>query len=138
MKTRDELIKLKMEYRNNDTIKNLLMGIIADCDRVTTHPTPQQIQDVLKATLKSNKKMLDELEGSKLPYEIIRLNMENEFIEKYLPKKLSEDDIKNIIEECKGNQGFKTMGEYMKYFKEVYPDQYDGKMLSTIVKESLC
>jgi uncharacterized protein YqeY len=33
--------------------------------------------------------------------------------------------------------GNNTVGDVMKYFKQTYPGQYDGKVLSNMVKEML-
>ncbi len=131
MKTRQDIVKLKMEYRSSETIKNLLMGIIADCDRITTSPSEKQIQDVLKATLKNNKKTLASLEGSKYPDEMVRLSVENEFIERYLPQKMETMKMRTIV----NDPTFNSMKEVMMYFKENYVGLYDGAELAKLAKE---
>lgn len=51
-------------------------------------------------------------------------------LEAYLPKQLTEAEIREIISLL----SFKDMGAIMKYFKTNYDGQYDGKLLSTIAK----
>lgn len=61
---------------------------------------------------------------------IKRLQDENEFLESYLPKLLSEDEIKTIISE----NALTDVPSGMKYFKEHHNGQYDGKLVSSLLK----
>ena len=63
---------------------------------------------------------------------------EMKIMEEYLPKQLSETDIRIIINDMHLNSAVGlNMGLVMKHFKENYSGQYDGKMVSTIAKEML-
>jgi uncharacterized protein YqeY len=58
----------------------------------------------------------------------------------FLPVLLSEKALRTIISEYIENSGFKSikdMGAVMKFLSTKYPNQYDGKMASTIVRELL-
>lgn len=55
-------------------------------------------------------------------------------LETYLPKQLSETEMRQIISLL----SVKDMGAIMKHFKANYDGQYDGKTLSTIAKENIC
>ena len=63
-----------------------------------------------------------------------------EIIQSFLPQKMSEEDIKEeihtIISEG-GYSGMRDMGKVMKTFNEKHAGRADGKLVSTIVKESL-
>ncbi len=65
---------------------------------------------------------------------------EAELIQKFLPKALSEDEVKEvvkaIIEEI-GAEGMKDMGKVMGISTKKLMGKADGKMISTIVKEFL-
>ena len=65
---------------------------------------------------------------------------EAELIQKFLPKALSEDEVKgivkSIIEEI-GAEGMKDMGKVMGISTKKLMGKADGKMISTIVKEIL-
>lgn len=54
--------------------------------------------------------------------------------ETFLPKQLTEQDMKNIIMSMPTEQW--TVPIIMKLFKEKYAGQYDGRLLSTIAKEA--
>lgn len=58
-------------------------------------------------------------------------------LEGYLPKQITEQYIREKVERLRVIDGFATMGEYMTFFKKNYDGRYDGKVLSTIVKEKL-
>lgn len=63
---------------------------------------------------------------------------EMNIMEEYLPKQLSEDEIRDIVMSLVVRSDVRyNMGLIMKYFKENYSGQYDGKMVSMIVKEIL-
>ena len=65
---------------------------------------------------------------------------ETEIIQQFLPKALSEDEVKevvkSIIEEI-GADGMKDMGKVMGISTKKLMGKADGKMISTIVKEIL-
>ena len=65
---------------------------------------------------------------------------EAELIQKFLPKALSEDEVKavvkSIIDEI-GAEGMKDMGKVMGISTKKLRGKADGKMISTIVKEFL-
>ena len=62
--------------------------------------------------------------------------VEIDVLEAYLPKQLSEAEIKMIVATVK-QSGANQMGDFMKYFKSYHDGQYDGKLLSNLVKEAL-
>lgn len=51
----------------------------------------------------------------------------------YLPTQLSPTQMEDIVKELRLN-GVQSMGEIMKYFKSEHDGTYDGKTLSTIIK----
>ena len=65
---------------------------------------------------------------------------EKEILDSYLPKMLSEKELASVIDEVITTNGFSTMkdmGNAMKILKEKYPNQYDGKLASTLIKAKL-
>lgn len=64
------------------------------------------------------------------PVMIDRLMAENDLLNSYLPKLLSEEQVKIIIAE----NDLKDVPTGMKYFKEHFNGQYDGKMVSSLLK----
>lgn len=65
---------------------------------------------------------------------------EKEVLDSYLPKMLSEAELASVIDEIVTANGFSTMkdmGNAMKILKEKYPNQYDGKLASTLIRTKL-
>lgn len=56
------------------------------------------------------------------------LKYEKVFLEKYLPKQLSEEELKIIASD------FKIVGEYMKFLKQNYSGKYDSKFAMEVFK----
>lgn len=62
------------------------------------------------------------------------------YLEDYLPRQMSEEELRTAIERYITNEGLsskKDMGKVMGYLKDFYGPVYDGKMASTITKEIL-
>ena len=60
--------------------------------------------------------------------------------QKYLPKQLTEDEVKALIEEIKaqvGAQGPKDMGKIMKELSPKTKGRFDGRRVSDLVKAAL-
>ena len=65
---------------------------------------------------------------------------EAEFIQQFLPKALSEDEVKDVVKsviEEIGADGMKDMGKVMGISTKKLMGKADGKMISTIVREFL-
>ena len=65
---------------------------------------------------------------------------EAEFIQQFLPKALSEDEVKDVVKsviEEIGAEGMKDMGKVMGISTNKLMGKADGKMISTIVREFL-
>jgi hypothetical protein len=61
-------------------------------------------------------------------------------LQKYIPQQLTRIQIEEIVDDIIVEQdleGMKSMGIIMKHFSETYPTRYDGKLVSTIIKEVL-
>lgn len=93
--------------------------------------TDQEVLAVVQKFLKNN------LEFQKVANEakLIELQQEEAILKQFMPKMLSEDEMIAIIDAVKATSP--SMKEIMAYFKDEYAGQYDGKMLSTLVKNAL-
>lgn len=85
------------------------------------------------AVLKSYEKKNSEFRAiNDLPVAVIEnLDFELELIRNYLPKQLTNDEIRNILIKLETT----NLGEMMKHLKENYSGLYDGKLASSIAKE---
>ena len=88
--------------------------------------------------LKIIQKTIKELEEEKLAFEkanrpekVETLKAQMDLLSKYLPKQLSEEEIRNIISSLED----KKIPSVMKHFKANYAGQVDNALVSKIAKE---
>lgn len=120
---KEDLLKLKLENRNNPVVRNLVSTIIGELDRKSKNPSESEVMSVIKKIRDADLEvtMTDQIAE------------ELDFLNKLIPRCLNEIEMREIT----FSLPFTKIGEYMSYFKENYPGQYDGKILSSIVKEKL-
>jgi uncharacterized protein YqeY len=137
----DKLKRDSLQARKDkDQIKASLLSTVLSqvktlaIDDGHREPNDQDVIQVVKKFLKSIEENIELGKQGKLPKDAFeQVQKEKEILLEYLPKQLSDDELKEIIK----NSGAKNVGEAMKYLKEHYPDQYDGKKASQIAKEIL-
>ena len=140
MRTFENVEQIKAErqaQRDNPVIYSLLGVVLGELDRLPTraNPTEDQIYTVVKkmyegAELLASKDLSEE---SKIEYA---------YLKDFIKSQLTREDIYAIIGTQKNIAIVKgtlmNIGVIMKYFKDNYPGQYDGKLVSEIAKEMLC
>ena len=63
-----------------------------------------------------------------------------EYLEEYLPKMMSNEQLEKVIDEVIRDLGISTMkdmGKVMGHLKQTFPNQYDAKYASTYIKSKL-
>jgi len=133
---RDNLEARKNKDKFTAGILTCLIGDIEmvgknDGNRKTTTPEAIKVIEKFHKITKSNIELAPDNDEFKRELEIY---------EKYLPKKMSEDElrkeIKDIIEANEFNS-MKDIGKVMGLLNTNFYGEYDGKMASTIVRELL-
>lgn len=118
---------LKTAMKEKNTVKlgilRVLKGEIQRSEQGTNGKVELSEGDVLKII----KKLVESIK------ETTKNQDELSVLEAYLPKQLSEVEMRQIISLL----SVKDMGAIMKHFKTNFDGQYDGKILSTIAKEIL-
>lgn len=134
MKTFNNVQEIKTErehQRSNSVIYSLLGVLLGELDRLPIprhiEPNADQIYGVLKKLYDSAEYMSenDLSEESKIEYA---------YLKDYIKQQLSESDIRFEIENLMLSKGC-NIGMIMKHFKEWFPNQYDGKLVSQLAKE---
>ena len=95
---------------------------------------------ILTKLVKERKQAIDMYNDAKRPELAENESFEVGIIESYLPKQMSEDEIKEKVKEVIAENNFSTvkdMGKTIKAFNDKYSGMADGKTLSQIVKENL-
>ena len=98
-----------------------------------------KIIEIIAKEVKGKKDALVEFEKGGREDLIEQTNKEIEVLEKYLPKQLSKDEIKEKVEEVikLGATSMKDMGPVMKEAKALIGAAADGRAINEVVKELL-
>lgn len=112
---------------NRETEKrNVLTTLLGELDRISKNPTNSEVISVIKKMVDNN---------------ILTKNEhENKYLDIYVPKVMPEDEIKSIIKAYINEHnltGPKSIGLVMKFLKDNYTGQYNGKIASKITKKEL-
>lgn len=128
----------------NDLKKNLLRGILAIANSIakdakTDVVTDDMVLTAIKKELKQQKQSLEAVEA--MPdsefYKLTELRI-NILETEYMPKQLSEDELRTEIAKFIEDNNLKALGKgAMKNIMPVFKDKADGKMVNKIASELL-
>lgn len=125
--------------------KNLLSTLIGDASKQDKNPSDEKVIATIKSFLKNIQKSIDECneKGIKIPEEMdFQYHIETLILEGYLPKQLTETEIRkiitcDIIHVTRLAENPLKLGDVMSHFSKNYKGLYDGSLVSTIAKEML-
>lgn len=135
--------ELKSAMKAQDKLRtSVLRMMLADIKIADTSGKPRDQIDyveVVRGYYKKLKKTREEYEKLQLPEKVKELDGEIAIVEEYLPKQLSDDEIKKIVKEVIETNKFtaKEMGTAMKLIMSKYGSSVDGKKVQMCLKESL-
>lgn len=134
MKVFKDVFSIRAErqaQRSNEVIYNLLGVVLGELDRLPIprgeEPNEEQIYTVIKKLYEAADEMREMSPEA---------DQEYTYLKDFIKKQLSEADILFEIEDLMLSKDC-NIGMIMKHFKEWYPGQYDGKLVSKIAKEFL-
>ena len=136
-----EDLKVAMKAQNKLRMSVLRM-ILADIKIADTSGKPKDQIDyveVVRGYYKKLNKTREEYERLNLPDKVKELNGEIAIVEEYLPRQLSDDEIKRIVHEVIETNKFtaREMGAAMKLIMGKYGSVIDGKKVQMYLKEKL-
>lgn len=117
-----------IDYRNNHKESRLILGtLLSELDRDDKiksgdfrNPSNNDVIRVIKKLMESNI-LINSSESLS----------ENQLLEQFIPKQLTENEIEVIIRREK----FSSIKDCMGFFKELYSGLYNGKLVSKLFKE---
>ena len=136
MKTFETVEQIKQErqsQRDNPVIYSLLGVLLGEIDRLPIPRTQSPTEDQIYAIVKKLYEGAELLASKDLSEEA---KIEYAYLKDYIKQQLSSEEIIKIITGLKTNFNC-NIGLVMKYFKDNYSGQYDGKLVSQIAKEVL-
>lgn len=136
-----EDLKTSMKAQNKLRTSVLRM-VLADIKIADTSGKPKEqidYDEVVRGYYKKLKKTREEYERLKLPDKVTELDGEIVIVEEYLPKQLSDDELKKIVAEIIETNKFtaRETGAAMKLIMSKYGNLADGKKVQRYLKEKL-
>ena len=135
----DELQKANIEaLKSGDKVARAILSVIiakykANAIELKAQGKEANDADMVKIITKSIKELDEEREGyAKVGRtdDVANVDSQKALIEKYLPKLMSEEEIKNVIASLED----KSMPAVMKHFKMNYDGQVDMSLVSKIAR----
>lgn len=122
----------RQNQRSNDIIYTMLGVLLGEIDRLPTRETPteDQIYSAVNKMYNNAKEMVDYNPGNTVA------KVEMAYLQDYIKKQFSEAELTGIILALK-EEGYKTIGEFMKALNTFYKGRFDGKSASIIINKIL-
>lgn len=95
----------------------------------------ESVEKVVQKFVKNLRETANHVAGNPEKLEVVEAELA--IFEEYLPKQLTEQELRYIVSSYISYHGCETVGDIMKFLKMEYPGQYDGKLASSIAKEIL-
>lgn len=133
-----ELRMTMMKTKKTDPDRSkVLQAVLSSAQMIAKNDGNRETTDKdIVAAAKKEIKMAQQSKDSGAPFN----QMTFEVCDEFLPKTMSEDETRNVIELIVGElpeRSMKMMGKVMGSLKANYGDSIDGGLASKIVKESL-
>ena len=134
-----DAMKEKNEVKKN-TIQMVRAAILQVEKDKGIEMDDNKIIDIISKEVKKRKDAIADFEKGGREDLVAQTKEEISYLEGYLPKQLSREEVKEIVEEVikqTGASSMKDMGTVMKAAKEKIGASSDGKTINEIVKECL-
>jgi len=139
------LADIKAAMKAHDTVTlEVLRTLHSDIKNVAINAkkdvTDEVVLDVLAKSIKQRNESIEMLRKGGREENAQEEEKTLAVYQKYLPKQLTEDEVKALIEEIKaqvGAQGPKDMGKIMKELSPKTKGRFDGRRVSDLVKAAL-
>lgn len=129
-------IEIKDAMRSGDKLKvSVLRMLLADIINVEKSGKEFKHIDIVRGYAKKLKKTIEEYERLHIQDKIASCNEELKIVEEFLPKQMSDDELKKVVIELMESEKPKDIGSAMKVVMGRYKDVADGKKVQVLVKE---
>lgn len=137
--------EMKEAMKAKDQQKVLLLrGLISNIKNATVNAgkeiTDADVLAAIKKNLKELEQSIDSFYKAGRDYEVGRLNRDRMYLQEFLPKQMSEDEVKVLVEKAIKDTGAtskKDMGLVMKSVMAACGGAADGKVVSKLVMQVL-
>lgn len=137
--------EMKEAMKAKDQQKVLLLrGLISSVKNATVNAgkeiTDEAVLSAIKKTLKELDQSADSFNKAGRDFEVGKINCDRMYLREFLPKQLSEDELKTLVESSVKELGVtskKDMGRVMKDVMAKANGAADGKVVSKLVMQIL-
>lgn len=134
---KEDQLKARKAKLPSATLYTTLLGEVErvgkdDGNRLTTD---EELIKIVKKFINNNNISINLMTEGNPAIELILA--ENFILQEYIPKQLDESQLRERVKSFMETNEHYNMGSIMTYFKEKIPGQYDGKVLSKVVREAL-
>ena len=137
--------EMKNAMREKDTMKKNVVTMVRSAIKQYEVDNRVELDDegvteIISKEVKKRRDALPEYEKSGREDLVVSLKAEIEYLSKYLPEQMSEDEIKEVVMAVineTGAQGMKDMGKVMGAVIAKTKGRADGKIINVIVKSCL-
>lgn len=138
---KDMIAAMKAKDKDKLSTVRMLKAAVANEKINAGHDlSPEEEIAVLSRELKQRKDSLEEFKNAGREDSVKQLEKEIEVVQSYLPKQLSEDEVKDIVQETINEVGATSKADFGKVMSAVMPKlkgKADGKLVNETVKSLL-
>ena len=128
--------EIKNAMKSGDKLRvSVLRMMQADIINVEKSGKEFKQIDVIRGYAKKLKKAIEEYERLNLQDKIMSFNEELKIVEEFLPKQMSDEELKKVVIELLDSEKPADMGMAMKLVMGKYKEVADGKKVQALVKE---
>jgi uncharacterized protein len=128
--------EIKDAMRSGEKLRvSVLRMVLADIINIEKSGKEFKQIDVIRGYAKKLKKAIEEYERLHLQDKIISFNEELKIVEEFLPKQMSDEELKKVVIELLDSEKPADMGMAMKLVMGKYKEVADGKKVQALVKE---
>ncbi len=128
--------EIKSAMKSGDKLRvSVLRMLQADIINVEKSGKEFKQIDVIRGYAKKLKKAIEEYERLNLQDKIISFNEELDIVEEFLPKQMSDEELKKVVIELLDSEKPADVGMAMKLVMGKYKEVADGKKVQALVKE---
>ena len=136
------MVKERITKEINNAMKSgdklrvsVLRMVLADIINIEKSGKDFKHIDIIRGYAKKLKKAIEEYKRLHLQDKIVSFNEELEIVEEFLPKQMSDEELKKVVIELLDSEKPGDMGTAMKLVMGKYKEVADGKKVQALVKE---
>ena len=128
--------EIKDAMRSGEKLRvSVLRMVLADIINIEKSGKDFKHIDIIRGYAKKLKKAIEEYKRLHLQDKIVSFNEELKIVEEFLPKQMSDEELKKVVIELLDSEKPGDMGTAMKLVMGKYKEVADGKKVQALVKE---